>query len=62
MTNIYLLIVKFLAIFHFVNKKWKTRVTKYTGCDKKPLWMLLPSAIQRKVRHLQYGKRNVEPY
>jgi len=35
--------------------------TTYTRCDQKLRWMLLPSAIQRKGRNLQYGKRRVEP-
>ena len=30
-------------------------------CDQKVRWMLLPNAIQRKGRDLQYGKRRVEP-
>jgi len=30
-------------------------------CDQRVRWMLLPSAIQRKGRDLQYGKRRVEP-
>jgi len=29
-------------------------------CDQKVRWMLLPSAIQRKGNHFQYGKRRVE--
>jgi len=29
MTNIYLLILAFLALFRFMNKKLKIRVTKY---------------------------------
>jgi len=32
----------------------------HTRCDQKLWWMLLPSAIQRKGRDLQYGKRRVE--
>jgi len=39
---------------------WCTKY-KYTRCDQKLRWMLLPSVIQWKGRDLQYARRHVEP-
>ena len=43
------------------NQPTNRRNKHNTWCDQKLWWMLLLSAIQRKGRDLQYGKRRVEP-